>query len=211
MNELVLTNFNGVDAIDSRQVAEAVEKEHKNLMRDIKNYCDNLNEAKIKTVDFFIESSYVDNKGETRPCYLCTKKGCEMILNLLSGGISIIFQALCLNAFDKELSLKEKLQKLNYARTLCSDTKQYVYVMEREIGGVKIGIAKDVESRKSILEHAGGFDFSQVKIYGAFDNAREIENNAHKSLSKHRMNGEYFDVSFETACRAVEIIISNYT
>lgn len=54
MNELTLMNFNGVETVDSRQVAEAVGKEHKHLLRDIAKYCNYLTESKIGLSDFFI-------------------------------------------------------------------------------------------------------------------------------------------------------------
>ena len=38
MNELQAFDFNGVDVVDSRQVAEMVGKRHDNLMRDIDSY-----------------------------------------------------------------------------------------------------------------------------------------------------------------------------
>ena len=101
MNTLILTDFNGVETVDSRQVAEAVDKEHGKLLRDIRVYCGYLNEAKIDLVDFFIESSYTDAKGEQRPCYLCTRKGCEMIANKLTGQKGIAFTALYINAFHE--------------------------------------------------------------------------------------------------------------
>lgn len=101
MNELTLTNFNGVETIDSRLVAEATEKEHSKLLRDIRTYCDYLNESKIGLVDFFIESTYTDGKGETRPCYLCTRKGCEMIANKMTGAKGVTFTAMYINAFHK--------------------------------------------------------------------------------------------------------------
>ena len=43
------------------------------------------NERNFAPVDFFIPSNYQDNKGEDRPCYLITKKGCDMIANKLTG------------------------------------------------------------------------------------------------------------------------------
>ena len=101
MNELTLTNFNGVETIDSRLVAEATGKEHGKLLRDIRTYCDYLNESKIGLVDFFIESTYTDGKGEIRPCYLCTRKGCEMIANKMTGAKGVTFTAMYINAFHK--------------------------------------------------------------------------------------------------------------
>ena len=61
MNELTLMNFNGVETIDSRQVAEAVGKAHKELLRDIRTYCGYLTESKIALSDFFIENRYTDS------------------------------------------------------------------------------------------------------------------------------------------------------
>ena len=48
MNELTPMNFNGIDVVDSRQVAEAIGKAHKNLLQDIRIYCDYLTELKIE-------------------------------------------------------------------------------------------------------------------------------------------------------------------
>ena len=97
--ELTITNFNGIETIDSRLIAESLEKRHADLMRDIAKYCGYLNESKIALVDFFIESNYKDSKGETRPCYLCTRKGCEMIANKMTGAKGTVFTAMYINAF----------------------------------------------------------------------------------------------------------------
>lgn len=101
MNELTLMNFNGVETIDSRQVAEAVGKAHKEMLRDIRTYCGYLGESKIALTDFFIESSYTTEQNKTMPCYLCTRKGCEMIANKLTGQKGVAFTALYINAFHK--------------------------------------------------------------------------------------------------------------
>ena len=60
--------------LTSLEVAEMIGKEHKNLLRDIDRYCNQLNKLKIELVDFFQESTYIDGKGEERPCYKITKK-----------------------------------------------------------------------------------------------------------------------------------------
>lgn len=71
--------------ITSIEVAEMVGKEHSKLLRDIRNYVEQFNQSKIGFVDFFTESTYKDNKGEIRPCYNVTKKGCEFIAHKLTG------------------------------------------------------------------------------------------------------------------------------
>lgn len=113
MNELTVMNFNGIETVDSRQVAEATEKNHANMMREIRTYCGYLNEIKIDSVDFFIESDYIDSKGEERPCYLCTRKGCEMIANKMTGQKGVAFTALYINAFhqmEQQLKGQEQAQ-----------------------------------------------------------------------------------------------------
>lgn len=52
---------------------------HKEILRklegakDRKGYIDILNEHQMAPVDYFIKSSYLDEKGEERPCYQFTK------------------------------------------------------------------------------------------------------------------------------------------
>ncbi|MDE5738610.1 MAG: Rha family transcriptional regulator [Oscillospiraceae bacterium] len=111
MNELAIMNFNGIETVDSRQVADVIGKAHKNLLQDIRTYCGYLNELNFQLVDFFIESDYIDSKGEERPCYLITRKGCEMIANKLTGKKGTEFTAKYINAFHTmEQRLKEQTQ-----------------------------------------------------------------------------------------------------
>lgn len=99
MNVLTLVNFNGIEAVDSRQVAEATGKQHNDLMKDIRRYSEFLTEGKISLSDFFIESTYQDSTGRTLPCYLITRKGCEMIANKMTGKKGTVFTAMYINAF----------------------------------------------------------------------------------------------------------------
>lgn len=109
MNELTPMNFNGIEAVDSRQVAEAVGKEHKNLIRDIRTYCEHLGELRFELTDFFIESTYTSEQNKEMPCYLCTRKGCEMIANKLTGQKGVAFTALYINAFHAmETNIREQ-------------------------------------------------------------------------------------------------------
>lgn len=78
-----------------------VEKDHKNLLRDIKNYCEILLGSKLSSADFFIEATYKDPTGRTLPCYYITKKGCDMIANKLTGAKGVIFTAKYVTRFDE--------------------------------------------------------------------------------------------------------------
>lgn len=71
--------------LSSLEVAEMINKNHTDLMRDIRRYVKQLNQSNIAFVDFFIEDTYTDKKGEERPCYKITKKGCEFVACKLTG------------------------------------------------------------------------------------------------------------------------------
>jgi phage regulator Rha-like protein len=60
MNDLKMTE----QTISSLEVTDMVEKQHKNLLRDITKYNEELNQLKIEPVEFFRTSTYRDGKGE---------------------------------------------------------------------------------------------------------------------------------------------------
>lgn len=101
MNELTIFEQNGKLFTDSREVAVAVEKEHSKLLRDIRGYCKYLTESNFGLSDYFVESSYQDSTGRTLPCFQCTKKGCDMIANKMTGRKGVVFTAKYITAFEK--------------------------------------------------------------------------------------------------------------
>ncbi|MET1163594.1 Rha family transcriptional regulator [Bacillus velezensis] len=99
---LNLIELNGQYLADSRDVAEVTGKRHSDLIRTIKGYIDAiLTDAKLRSSDFFIASTYEDSKGEIRPCFLLTKKGCEMVANKMTGEKGILFTAAYVDQFNQ--------------------------------------------------------------------------------------------------------------
>ena len=99
MNNLQIVNK--AAAIDSREVAAMVEKEHGKLLRDIRTYVDYLAEANFGLSEFFLESSYRDVNNKEQPCYLITKQGCEMVANKLTGKKGVLFTARYVKKFNE--------------------------------------------------------------------------------------------------------------
>lgn len=91
--------------ITSVEVAEMVNKRHADLIRDVRRYIEQLNENNIAFVEFFTESTYKDSKGETRPCYNVTKKGCEFIAHKLTGAKGTEFTARYINRFHDKVMI----------------------------------------------------------------------------------------------------------
>ena len=94
--------------LSSMEVAEMVDKDHAHLMRDIRNYIDLLNQSNFGSVDFFREDTYKDAKGETRNCYMISKKGCEFIAHKMTGQKGAIFTAKYIERFHE---MQDVLQK----------------------------------------------------------------------------------------------------
>lgn len=106
MNDLALLQKE--QTITSLEVAEMVGKQHNELLKDIRRYVKQLNEGKIPHVEFFKESSYVDEKGQARPCFDVSRKGCEYIANKLTGVKGAVFTAKFINRFhDMEDYIKQ--------------------------------------------------------------------------------------------------------
>ena len=112
MIDLTIIKQNGGAYIDSREVADIVEKTHKNLLRDIRGYVrimDNFGRLKIEPSDFFVESSYYNAQNKEMPCFLLSKMGCEMVANKLTGEKGVMFTAAYVTTFN-EMEQKERAE-----------------------------------------------------------------------------------------------------
>lgn len=138
-----ITNiFTKEKTISSLEVAEMVEKKHHNLIRDIKGYVEELNELKIEVVEFFRENMYKDGKGEKRPCYDITKKGCEFIAHKLTGIKGTKFTALYINRFHE---MEEQLKPKSSAEMLLMYAQQF-YEQEQRLQSVEHNV-KQLEAK----------------------------------------------------------------
>lgn len=118
-----LMNTSAIETIDSREVAEMIEVRHDNLVKKIRNYQQILDSSKLRSQDFFVPSTYINSQNKEQPCYLLTKKGCEMVANKLTGEKGVIFTAKYVNRFEEmENHIKQQVPALpnNYLEHLNS-------------------------------------------------------------------------------------------
>lgn len=136
-----LINVSPVETIDSREVAEMVGIQHKDLLKKIRNYQQILESAKLRSQDFFVPSSYkVENNNKTYYCYLLTKKGCEMVANKLTGEKGVIFTAKYVNRFEEmENHIKQQIPAL---------PSNYLEALERLVDEVKMNEQLVLENRQ---------------------------------------------------------------
>ncbi|MYL45014.1 hypothetical protein GLV94_05115 [Virgibacillus halodenitrificans] len=101
MNQLKVVSRDGQLVTDSREVAKMIGKEHKELMRSIRQYAGILTSANLRSSEFFIPSYYQDAKKEQRPCFLLTRKGCDMVANKMTGQKGVLFTAEYVTRFEE--------------------------------------------------------------------------------------------------------------
>lgn len=89
--------------LDSREVAEMVDKTHAHLCRDIAGYIEVMGKnPKLVSSNFFIERTYKQaGNGKEVKRYDITKKGCEMVANKLTGEKGILFTAEYVERFNQ--------------------------------------------------------------------------------------------------------------
>ncbi|WP_449461293.1 Rha family transcriptional regulator [Streptococcus suis] len=104
-----MTTTDGTQYISSRDIAEWTEKRHDHLMRDIEKYVSVLGEDECspklgngltpRVEGYFIADTYQASGGQTYKMYWCSRKGCEMIANKMTGKKGILFTAQYIEAF----------------------------------------------------------------------------------------------------------------
>ena len=135
LNKLQIFNYQGINVTDSRQVAEKIGKEHKNLLRDIQGYAKVIEDSsKLSRQNFFIESTYQNSQNKTQPCYLLTKQGCEMVANKMTGEKGILLTAEYVQAFNK---MEQHIPRINMSKEL-----QAIFMIDGKAEELKIQLGE---------------------------------------------------------------------
>ncbi len=108
-----------------------------------------------KALEYFIPSFYTDSQGKSRPCYLCTKKGCDLIANKLTGDKGIRFTVEYIERFEE--MTKELQQFTPYAATRqtigeVANLLKEVRLIAKDSG---ISLAKSIKSATEYLQAKG--------------------------------------------------------
>lgn len=86
--------------ITSLEVAEMVDRNHFDVMRDIRKILSHLGESK-NALSYFIESTYTNSQNKKLPSYRLTKKGCELFSTRMTGEKGTQFAVAYIERFNK--------------------------------------------------------------------------------------------------------------
>lgn len=154
MNNLKVVSKDGQLVTDSRDVAAMTGKEHKELMRSIRQYSSILTGAKLRSLDFFVPHYYEDAKKEQRPCFLLTKKGCDMVANKMTGERGVLFTAEYVTRFEEMEKSMQQPKMLSESEQLRASLKLTLEAHD-QIGLVKQEIAevRDIAENQVTLDY----------------------------------------------------------
>ena len=99
-----------VQTVSSREVAEMMEVQHKELLKKIDKINETLNSEKIRPSKYWIESTYKQaGNGKENREYQITKLGCEFLAHKSTGEKGIVFTARYMDRFEEmEQYIKEQ-------------------------------------------------------------------------------------------------------
>lgn len=192
--------------LESREVAAMVDKEHRQILKDIRRYIEQFNEGKISPVDFFKESTYVDVKGETRPCYRITKKGCEFIAHKMTGKKGTEFTARYINRFhEMEEEIRSMpaagrrrvtfLQEIKAAervmRGMSQKQKLDLYKSIYERHGLCFNIAPEIQIEDRKVSDSEEYREKSINMVAGMGNQDYLFKIYHYILAKYRRDKEY--------------------
>lgn len=190
MNQLQIIKKNDELYIDSREVAEMVEKEHKILLRDIRKYIEYMG-TKVNPSQFFVESTYQDKYSRNQSMYLLTKKGCDMVANKMTGEKGILFTAMYVDAFHQmEEAIKENriilpsdpMEVLELVFKANKKTDEKVNRIEAEVIDIKENQKLDAGEYNLVGKRVTQKVNETIKNYGLTNN-RKVKKELYKELN----------------------------
>ena len=106
------------NTISSREVAEMMCVEHKNLLRKIDGYTEVLHGSNLSHEKYWILSSFISSNGQSYREYQVTKNGCEFIAHKTEGEKGIIFTAKYMDKFEEMEKMLQKKTPVTYIEAL---------------------------------------------------------------------------------------------
>lgn len=153
----VLKNNEGqaVQTIPSYEVAEMMEVEHAKVLRMIEGdkthigIIPALRKAQLGVSEYFIESTYkVENNNKIYKCYECTKLGCDMLANKMTGEKGILFTARYVKKFNEMIEDPYKGISTELRAILMLDKKQQE--IEKRVTGIENKMTIDYELAENL-------------------------------------------------------------
>lgn len=195
---LTILNRDGILLVGSLEVAEMTSKRHDHLLRDIGIYVSILSaEPNFGVSDFFIQDTYRDSTGRKLPCYLLTKKGCDMVANKMTGEKGVLFTAAYVTKFE-EMEKQPDTSQLSPQLQFMIQMEQRQNALETTVTQLSEGLTAIPSSAKvvdTINEYARwtrlGHNEIYNKVYDILKDRHGIDVRQRVQNERDRIQAEY--------------------
>lgn len=152
----VLKNNEGqaVQTIPSYEVAEMMPKKHWEVLNmihgksDRKGIIEVLTDVQMDVSEFFIKGTYKDKSGKENVYYECTKMGCELLANKMTGEKGVLFTAKYVKKFNEMIEDPYKGISTELRAILMLDKKQQE--IEKRVTGIENKMTIDYELAENL-------------------------------------------------------------
>ena len=189
---------NGKPITTSRIISEYTNKEHKHILRDIREEIEKLNNISPNLsqsiIEDFNEVVYLDTYGREQVEYELGEMATMQILLKYSTEYRAKF-ILTFQNMKETLMNMFKVKVLEEVLPQDNRLRQYVYIIEnQDNGAIKIGVAQNVEKRLKQLQTGSVSELILVYRSILCSNAFEVEKFMHEKFFNSHIRGEWFDL-----------------
>lgn len=177
--------------INSVEVAGMVKRDHKEVLRDIRNIINQLGESKIALSNYFIESTYFNSQNKQLPCFDCTKKGCELYSTRMTGAKGTQFAVAYIERFNQmESHLKQQLDTSNLSPELQFMNSVVNQLASQELATkqleTKIDSVSEIVSLNTLdwRKNANSLVNQVVRVQGGGEAHRTVRNEIYKEVER---------------------------
>lgn len=153
--------------VNSRDVSEFLGKRHDNLMRAIRSDIEKLEEPE----QYYKESSYKDNKGQTRACYEISIEGCERLAKRLTEPQKKDFMSKCRGNSEEPVKEPEQPEKEYTAKEAaeilgCSERTVRRRIQSGELKSEKREYRQVIVSERTVITAGALEEFKKAQEEG---------------------------------------------
>ena len=179
--------------ISSREVAEMMEVNHKDLLKKIDNINETFESTKIGSEKYWTESSYkVEGNNKTYREFQVTKRGCEFLIQKSTGKKGYLLANNLNNLF---------LDKTNSITIIDLDRKEIEFLDKLEESLKPFNI--EGKRQYSVLNYRIDYYIPSLKI------AIEYDENNHINYKYEKHEGRQVEIEKELGCRFIRISDKN--
>ncbi|MFJ7663705.1 Rha family transcriptional regulator [Lysinibacillus sp. NPDC097162] len=213
--------------IPSTEVAEMVGRDHNEVLKDVRRIINQLGEGNLPQ-SYFVESTYRNNQNKELPCFLFTKKGCELYGTRMTGEKGTQFAVKYINRFNEmeehiqqqlpgdpvELALQTSLKNYQEIKSIKGDV-EYLKDHMRIDGSQEFAL--NSQGKAKVFEVLGGYDsyaYNAVgrKVFAELwrDFKRHFKLPRYSELPKTKFNDAVYFISKWRPSTSLEIEIESY-